>query len=100
YDATFADYQSINIATVDATTTKRLLSETYETIGAILDATKASTALIQLYSDALTAQNQTPSSISATQTSDLAGYTSKLTSHSSSLFNDTAALTNDAQNLS
>jgi RND family efflux transporter MFP subunit len=99
YDQTFADYQKVNIASADATTTESLLNETYKTAVAVLNAVKASNALIQFYSDKLSAQNLTAPAIASTQITTLSGYTSKLTSHSATLFSDTTGITNDKQSL-
>lgn len=99
YDKTFADYQRINIASADATTTSQLLSETYTTLNLVLNAVKASNSLIQFYSDKVSGQNLTPVAIASTQITNLASYTSKLSSHSSTLFGDSSSIANDKQSL-
>jgi RND family efflux transporter MFP subunit len=99
YDQTFADYQAVNIATADATTTVRMLDETYKTLVVVQGAVKATNTLIQFYSDKMTEQNATPAAIASTQISTLAGYTSKLSTHTSTLFNDSSSITNDKLSL-
>jgi RND family efflux transporter MFP subunit len=99
YDKTFADYQQVNIANADATTTGKLLKESYDTLVLVLNATKATNALIQYYSDQLGNQNLSQPAIASTQISALAGYTSKLASHTATLFSDTSTITSGKQNL-
>lgn len=99
YDQTFSDYQAANLASVDATTTQKLLKETYATLTLVQNATKAANALIQAYSDRLATQNLAQPAIAASQITTLAGYTSKLASHSSTLFDDSSSLTSGQQSL-
>ncbi len=99
YDATFMDFKNVNLASADATTTENILSETYTTLGLVTNAVKASNALIQYYSDQLTANNLTVPSIATTQISSLSSYTSKLSSHSSSLLSDSTSISADKQSI-
>ncbi|HEX8993669.1 MAG TPA: efflux RND transporter periplasmic adaptor subunit [Candidatus Paceibacterota bacterium] len=97
YDATFADYKTVNLANTDTATIERLLSETYNTIKQLTNAVKSSNALIQLYSDTLSNNNLQTPAIATTHISSLASYTGKLSTHSSALFNDSTTIQTDKE---
>ncbi len=99
YDATFADYKTVNIATADNATIERILSESYQTIQLSINAVKSANALIQFYSDQLANNNLTAPAIATTQINSLSSYTSKLSSHGSSLFSDVNSIQSDKQNI-
>lgn len=93
YDKTFADYQSASRG-ADATTTARLLQETYDTTRLIANAVKLSNSLIQYYQDKLTALNYTPITESTSDLSQLNSYTGKVNSHLTTLLSDINNLRN------
>ncbi len=94
YDQTFLDYKSLP-ASPDATTTEKMLTETYKTGVLIQNAVKTSYALIQFYNDQLTQAGKTPRAAATTHISNLNSYTGKLNPHVSSMLADTNGLASD-----
>ncbi len=94
YDKTFADYKTLP-SSPDATTTEKLLTETYKTGVLMQNAVKTSYALIQFYSDQLTQAGKTPRAAATANIASLNTYTSKLNPHVSALLADTNGIASD-----
>lgn len=95
YDALFDEYKAADLSSADQTTVDKLLSDTDATLGLVENAVKDSNALVQFYSDTLTAVGSTPSSVASTQLTSLTSYTSKLSTHASALLNDQNGIKSD-----
>ncbi len=98
YNQTFSDFEAAT-SSPDRATITQLLSETYQTTGAIATAVKSANDLIQFYTNELTQNGATPKAVAATQLASLDTYLSETQTHLTALLNDTNSLQSDQQNI-